>query len=68
MRIGRAETLDASGNIVFSRDRLTALIGVDDLVVVQAEGATLVCPRYRAQDIKQLVQALRDRGDCDELL
>jgi mannose-1-phosphate guanylyltransferase len=67
-RIGEVETLDAEGNIVYSKDRLTALIGVKDLVVVQADGVTLVCPKERAQDIKQMVTALREKGGCDELL
>jgi mannose-1-phosphate guanylyltransferase len=67
-RIGSVETLDASGNIVLSKDRLTAVIGVKDLVVVQAEGVTLVCPKERAQEIKQMVVALREKGTYDGLL
>lgn len=67
-RIGKVETLEAEGNIVVSNERLTAIIGVKDLVVVQAEGVTLVCPKDRAQDIKQLVTALRENGSYDELL
>jgi mannose-1-phosphate guanylyltransferase len=66
--IGRVETLDAEGNIVVSKDRLTAVIGVKDLVVVQADGVTLVCPKARAQDIKQMVVALREKGGYDHLL
>ncbi|VGO18772.1 mannose-1-phosphate guanylyltransferase [Pontiella sulfatireligans] len=67
-KIGIVETLDASGNIVLSKDRLTAVIGVKDLVVVQAEGVTLVCPKDRAQDIKQMVVALREKGGYDGVL
>lgn len=66
--IGQVETLEAEGNIVLSKDRLTAVIGVKDLVVVQAEGVTLVCPKDRAQDIKKMVVALRGKGTYDELL
>lgn len=66
--IGTVETLDASGNIVLSKDRLTAVIGVKDLVVVQAEGVTLVCPKDRAQDIKKMVVDLREKGSYDALL
>lgn len=66
--IGNAEMFDAHGNIVYSRNALTACIGVKDLIIVQAEGVTLVCPKNRAQDIKQLVKALHERGDCGELL
>jgi mannose-1-phosphate guanylyltransferase len=55
--------LDSGGNIVMSRDRLTALIGVHDLVVVHADGATLVCARERAEDVKKMVALLREHGD-----
>ena len=67
-KIGQVETLNADGNIVYSKDRLTAVIGVKDLIVVQADGVTLVCPKDRAQDIKQMVVALRAKGTFDELL
>lgn len=67
-RIGLVETIDATNNIVLSKDRLTAVIGVEGLVVVQAEGVTLVCPKDRAQDIKQMVVALRENGTYDHLL
>ena len=67
-KIGQVETLNADGNIVYSKNRLTAVIGVKDLIVVQADGVTLVCPKDRAQDIKQMVVALREKGTCDELL
>jgi mannose-1-phosphate guanylyltransferase len=66
--LGDCAALDASGNLVYSKDRLTALIGVHDLVVVQAEGVTLICPRDRAQDIKQLVVQLREGGAHADLL
>ena len=66
--IGQVETLDSSGNIILSKNHLTAVIGVDNLIVVQAEGVTLVCPKDRAQDIKKMVVALREKGSYDELL
>jgi len=67
-KIGQVETLNADGNIILSKDRLTAVIGVKDLIVVQADGVTLVCPKDRAQDIKQMVVSLREKGGFDELL
>ena len=66
--IGQVELLHSDGNIVVSKNHLTAVIGVKDLIVVQADGVTLVCPKDRAQDIKQMVMALREKGNCDELL
>jgi mannose-1-phosphate guanylyltransferase len=67
-RIGQVEALDAANNIVLSRGRLTAVVGVEGLIVVQADGVTLVCPKERAQDIKQMVLELREKGSYDHLL
>ncbi len=66
--IGDLQQVDSGGNIVVSRNRLTALIGVQDLVVVQTDKVTLVCPRERAQDVKQMVDKLERQGGYDEVL
>jgi mannose-1-phosphate guanylyltransferase len=66
--VGNAQMLNAGGNIVVSRNHLTACVGVSDLIVVQSDGVTLVCAKEKAQDIKQLVKNLHERGDCTELL
>jgi len=48
--------LGSRGNIVVSEHKhLIATIGVDDLVIVHAPDATLVCNRRDAQSIKELV-------------
>ena len=60
--------MDSTGNLVFSKERLTALIGVHDLVVVQAHNATLICSKDKAQEIKSLVKRLAQSGSYDELL
>ena len=65
---GSVELLDATGNIVLSEGRLTALIGVDDLIVVHTPEATLICHKDRAQDVKKIVTALREQGTWDHLL
>jgi len=59
---------DTSGVVVVpAGDRLVAALGVRDLIVVDTEDAVLVCPRDRAQDVKQLVDDLKARGDTDLL-
>jgi mannose-1-phosphate guanylyltransferase len=56
--------VDARGNYVAAPDgKLVALIGVSDLVVVDAGDALLVAPRERSQDVRQVVEALRKRND-----
>ena len=54
---------DASGCLAYAEGgRVIALVGVRDLVVVQAGDATLVCPRDRAQDVKRIVERLKRDG------
>lgn len=54
---------DASGNVVSApKGKIVALIGVDDLVVVDTPDALLVVPRARAQEVKKAVDALAARG------
>ena len=55
---GSAVLADASGNIVYSRDEkhLVTLLGVEDLIVVKTEDATLVYYKDKAQEIKDLLE------------
>ncbi|MCC7012297.1 MAG: mannose-1-phosphate guanylyltransferase [Planctomycetes bacterium] len=56
----RLVTSDASGCIAYGAEgSLVALIGVDDLIVVQTGPTTLVCRRDRAQDVKRIVERLQ---------
>ncbi len=49
-------TVDANNNLVFSTcARQTALLGISDMLVVQTEDALLICPRDRAEHIKQII-------------
>ncbi|HEY3009175.1 MAG TPA: mannose-1-phosphate guanylyltransferase [Micromonosporaceae bacterium] len=47
--------------------RLLAALGVRDLIVVDTPDVVLVCPRDRAQDVKALVDELKERGDQDHV-
>jgi mannose-1-phosphate guanylyltransferase len=55
---GAALLIDCRDTIVCGRDRLIALAGVDDLVVVDGGDAILICRQSRAQDVRQIVAAL----------
>ncbi|MFQ5805482.1 MAG: mannose-1-phosphate guanylyltransferase [Phycisphaerae bacterium] len=53
--------VDGKNNIVVSEsDHLIAVVGLDDLVVVHGEDATLICRREHEQQIKELT-ALRQK-------
>lgn len=59
-------TVDASGNLVATRGKPVALLGVENLVVVDAGDAILVCPRDRCQDVRKIVDLL-DAGGLEKL-
>ena len=61
-RIGLVATEDTRDSIVVSTDGLVAALGLDGLIVVRTAGATLVCPKSRAQDLKKLVKRLGEDG------
>jgi mannose-1-phosphate guanylyltransferase len=65
---GDVALVGSSANIVVSEGRLTALVGVDHLVVVQADGVTLVCDKAHSQDIKALLAHLREQKNRDAIL
>ncbi|HET7912717.1 MAG TPA: mannose-1-phosphate guanylyltransferase/mannose-6-phosphate isomerase [Pseudolabrys sp.] len=56
---GSVVTMDAKDCVVHSNDRLTAVVGVKDLVVVSTSDAVMVVPRARAQDVRELVGKLK---------
>jgi len=47
--------------------KLVALIGVEDLVVVDTEDALLIMPRQRAQDVRQVIDDLTKRDATKHL-
>jgi mannose-1-phosphate guanylyltransferase/mannose-6-phosphate isomerase len=56
---GPVVTMDATNCVIHATDRLTAVVGVSDLVVVTTPDAVLVIPRARAQEVRELVSKLK---------
>ena len=65
--LGDSLLIDAHNCIVHSEKRLTALLGVDNLMVIDAGDALLICPRGRAQEVKSIVDQLRRKGRTELL-
>jgi mannose-1-phosphate guanylyltransferase len=59
------EAVDAGGLVVPAGGRMVAVVGLDDVVVVDTPDAVLVTTRARAQQVKQVVDALKARGRTD---
>jgi mannose-1-phosphate guanylyltransferase len=59
---------DTDRTVVVPRSgRLVAAVGVHDLIIVDTPDALLVCPRERAQDVKKLVDSLKERGNSSHV-
>lgn len=65
--VGPGLALDATGCLIRSEGPMVAAIGVEDLVIVATGDAVLVVPRNRAQEVKDVVEALKAKG-LDEWL
>jgi mannose-1-phosphate guanylyltransferase len=55
----------ASGLVVPGAGRIVAVVGLDDVVVIDTPDALLVTTRDRAQDVKSIVAALKEKGRSD---
>lgn len=57
--LGRVITAASQNNLLWSDRGLLAVLGLDDVVVVQTGDATLVCRRELAADLKDLVAQVK---------
>ncbi len=51
--------VDTTNTLVYS-DKLTVTIGVDNLVIVETDDILMVCHKDRSQDVRQIVNILRE--------
>ncbi|MDZ4786033.1 MAG: mannose-1-phosphate guanylyltransferase [bacterium] len=59
---GEALAIDSKDCVVYSSERLIAILGCEDLVVIDSKDALLVCPRSKVQDVKEVVAELTRSG------
>ena len=59
---GNGEVIKGKNNLIHSNGRLTAIVGADDLIVINTDDATLVVPNDKVEDVKELVEMLKASG------
>jgi len=59
---GDTIAVDSEGCLVFNPDKLTAMVGVKDLIIVNTGDALLVCRKDRDQQVKDVIAALTKGG------
>jgi len=59
---GEVCAVDTQRSLIYSSGKLVATIGLEDMIVVEAGDAILICPRDRAQDVRKVVDQLKESG------
>jgi mannose-1-phosphate guanylyltransferase len=60
---GKFVGLDSENNVVLSHTgRVITTVGVEDMVIVDDGDVVFVCPKGRDQDVKKMVEYLRDHN------
>ena len=58
--MGEVLEIDGHGNILIAESGLIAALGLGNMIVVRSRDSVLVCPRRRAQDVRKIVEMLRE--------
>lgn len=56
---GKVFTDMTMDSYIYSPDKFTAMIGVDNLIVINTKDSLLICRRDRSQDVKKIVEHLK---------
>ncbi len=56
---GDVLALDTANSFIHSENKLVAVIGVQDMVIVETDDAVMVAPKDRVQDVKAIVARLK---------
>ena len=59
---GEQVNIATKNSICYSQSRLIATIGIEDLIVVETSDAILVCRKDMAQNVKDVVDHLKEKG------
>ncbi len=60
---GQRVTIHGANNFIFADPKkLVATIGLADFIIVDTPDALLLCPKHRAQEVRDIVRELSDRG------
>lgn len=61
--VGEHLGIDTFASLIYGSDRLIATVGLHDIVIVDAGDALLVCAKDRAQDVKRVVELLKQKQE-----
>ena len=59
---------NTTSSFLYATDRLLAVVGVDDMVIVETADAVLVARKDSAQDVKKIVDSITQRGRKEHIV
>lgn len=59
--------LDSHGCLISADNKIVATIGLHDMIIVDTPNALMVCPKDRSQDVKKLLELVKNRNRVDLL-
>ena len=59
---GMTVKINSKNCLVINDQRITALVGVEDLLVIDTDNGLLICKRGESQNVKEVVDYLRRKG------
>lgn len=64
---GNMYVQNTNDSLLYSPDKFTAVIGLDNIVVINTDDALLICRRDQAQDVKNIVDYLKMKKMAEHL-
>ena len=58
---GNIVALDCRNTLIQAGRRLVAAVGLNDLVVIDTSDTILVCPKYRSQEVRKLIEIFKKK-------
>lgn len=59
---GHHISIDDKNCLVYATDKLVATVGLEDIIIVDTEDVTLVCHKDKSQDVKKMIEKLKEQG------
>lgn len=54
--------INSKNSIIYGTDQLIATINIDGLIIAATNDAVLICPKDQAQNVKDIVELLKEKG------
>jgi mannose-1-phosphate guanylyltransferase len=67
VKLGKVVTIDSKNCLIINDQKITAAVGVEDLLIVDTDNGLLVCKKGDSQKVKDVVDYLRRKGMTEYL-